>query len=53
MFLFDFSRCRNAEVLILIGYFEFKTKKITIFNFIWGKKNTMTVMPRARGKTDT
>ena len=51
MFLFDFSSCHKAEVLIVIGYLKFKTKFITTFNFTWGKTDTMTVMPRARGKT--
>ena len=51
MFPFDFFSCHNAEVRILIGYLKFKTKIITIFNFTWDKTETMTVMPRARGKT--
>ena len=51
MFLFDFFSCHKAEVLILIGYLKFKTKIITIFNFTWGKTDTVTAMPHALSKT--
>ena len=45
MFLFDFFSCHNAEVLILTGYFKFKTKIIPIFNFI-PEPGALTVLPR-------
>ena len=49
MILFDFFSSHNAEVLILIGYLNFKIKIITIFNFTWGKTDAMTIMPQIPG----